>query len=72
MSENVFKQKADARAAKVEGKAEKTAKPERTKLTLSLTVEDRETLEGMANDEGVAMATLVHMMISERKARSDK
>lgn len=72
MGENVFKQKAEARAAKVEGSTEKKQKPERTKLTLSMTVEDRETLEGMANDEGVTMATLVHMMISERKARSDK
>lgn len=40
-------------------------RPERVKLTLSLTLEDRKLLEEMANAEGVSMAALVHRWIRD-------
>ena len=43
----------------------KSVKPNRVKLTLSMTEEDRVLLEKLANNEGVTMAGLIHSWIKE-------
>ena len=42
-----------------------STKPNRVKLTLSMTEEDRVVLEDLANKEGVTMAGLIHSWIKE-------
>ena len=44
---------------------EAVSRQRRVKLTLSMTASDRRALERLANEEGVTMATLVHMWIAE-------
>lgn len=51
--------------------AAKATKPKRAELTLSLAEDDRMELEAIATSEGVTMATLVRIMVSERKARAE-
>ena len=65
MSESMFAKKAAKRAGKVSGTPTKVPKPKRVKFTRSMTEDDREALESMANAEGVTIAGLIHKWIAE-------
>lgn len=47
------------------------ASPERTTLSLSLTVEDKKALKVMAAERGTTIAAIIHQWISENMEGSD-